>query len=101
MQRADEPTAEPSSAVTGRSGLARSGEARSGQGRVSVALLAAVACMPIVIAIGFITDRTGEGAAGAAGSVAALPSDISVLALRGGLDSAADRRPPVPVRAGY
>ncbi len=59
-----------------------------------MAILAAVACMPIVIAVGFLTEPASPGPI-------AVPGDISVLALRGGLDAAAERRPGLPRRAGY
>lgn len=78
---------------------ARRDVSRSSRSPVSVALLAALACIPIVVAAGFLTDRRAEGASGA--TAAAVPGDISVLALRGRLDAAADRRPDLPVRAGY
>ncbi len=57
---------------------------------VSVALLAAVACMPIVVAAGFLSDRS---------EAPSVPGDISIVALRGVLDGAA-ARPEAPVRAG-
>ncbi len=61
--------------------------------RISVALLAGVAFIPIIVAVGFMTDRSNRPS---------VPGDISVAALRGGLDAApADRHPPVQARAGY
>ncbi len=60
---------------------------------MSVALLAAIACLPIVIAAGFLTDRSP--------AVNAVPGDISVLALRGALDGATASRQGPPSRAGY
>ena len=67
-------------------------DARSSRSPFSVAILAAVACMPIVVAAGFLTDRpTGP----------TVPADISVLALRGVLDGGPDKRPEDPARAGY
>lgn len=51
-------------------------------GPISVALLAAIALVPIVVAVGFLSDRTG-----ARGSV---PDDITVMSLRGALDGGAD-----------
>ena len=87
MPRADDPTAPVSGAAS----------PRSSNSPVSVAILAAVACLPLVIAAGFLTDRAPEGATAAV----AVPGDISVLALRGELDAAADKRPNPPMRAGY
>ena len=85
MQRADEPTDDAPDI----------GSSRSSKNPISVAILAAVACVPIVVAAGFLIDRpTGDAVA------AAVPGDISVLALRGQFD-AAEKRPPMPARAGY
>lgn len=81
MQSADEPTD-----IAAR---------RSSKSPISVALLAAVACVPIVVAAGFLTDRPAANAQQAA----AVPGDISPLALRGPFD--ADKRPTLPMRAGY
>ena len=64
-------------------------DARSSRSPLSVAILAAVACMPIVVAVGFLTDRP---------PVPTVPGDISVLALRGVLDGGTDKR---PARARY
>jgi hypothetical protein len=86
MQRADEPTVEVSDAAS----------CRSSRSPVSVAILAGIACVPIVVAAGFLTDRPAGGAA-----TAVVPGDIAVLALRGPLDAAAPKRPDLPVRAGY
>ena len=66
---------------------------RSSRSPVSVAILAAVACMPIVIAVGFLTETARPGLS--------VPGDISVLALRGMLDAAEPARAPSPMRAGY
>lgn len=82
MQSADEPT----------DGAAR----RSSKSPISVALLAAIACVPIVVAAGFLTDRPA-----ADGPQAAVPGDISPLALRGPFDATADKRPNLPLSAGY
>jgi hypothetical protein len=71
----------------------RAGQAggRPPRDTISVALLAGVAFMPIVVAVGFMTDRPDR---------ASVPGDISVAALRGALDGVpADRRPPA--RAGF
>ena len=87
MPRADEPTASASDAAS----------SRSSNSPVSVAILAAVACLPLVVAVGFLTDRPTDGATAAV----AVPGDISVQALRGNLDAAADKRPDLPMRAGY
>lgn len=70
--------------------------ARSSSSPVSVALLAAVACVPIVVAAGFILDRPAGGR-----ETGAVPGDISALSLRGDLDTVPDRRPNPPMRAGY
>ena len=70
--------------------------ARSSRSPVSVALLAAIACVPIVIATGFLADRSLPGS-----TAATLPGDISALALRGEFDAAPDRKPALPIRAGY
>ena len=66
---------------------------RSSRSPISVAILAALACMPIVIAVGFLTETASPGAS--------VPGDISVLALRGMLDAAEPARAPRPLRAGY
>ena len=66
---------------------------RSSRSPISVAILAAVACVPVVIAVGFLTET--------ASPVLSVPGDISVLALRGMLDAAEPARPPLPMRAGY
>jgi hypothetical protein len=58
---------------------------------ISVALLAGVAFMPIVVAVGFMTDRPNG---------ASVPGDISVAALRGALDGIPGERHP-PARAGF
>ena len=73
------------------------GSCRSSNSPISVAILAGIACVPLVVAAGFLTDRPAE----APTTSAAVPSDISVLALRGELDAAADKRPSLPMRAGY
>ena len=65
------------------------GPARSA---ISVALLAGVAFVPIVVAVGFLTDRPAPPS---------VPGDISVLALRGVFDTTAGPRPALPARAGY
>ena len=70
---------------------------RSSRSSISVALLAGIACVPLVVAAGFLTDRPPEGSP----ALAAVPGDISVLALRGDLDAAPGGRPAVPMRAGY
>ncbi len=88
MPRADDPMAPASDTAS----------VRSSNSPVSVAILAAFACVPLVVAAGFLTDRPPEGAT----ATAAVPGDISVLALRGELDAAAaDKRPNPPMRAGY
>ena len=66
---------------------------RSSRSPISVAILAAVACMPVVIAVGFLTETASPGLS--------VPGDISVLALRGMLDVAEPARPLLPMRAGY
>ncbi len=66
---------------------------RSSRSSISVAILAALAFMPIVVAAGFLTDRSGP--------TVSVPGDISVLALRGMIDGPAASRPAVPARAGY
>ena len=64
---------------------------RASRSPISVALLAAVACMPIVVAAGFLCDRP---------EAPSVPNDISIVALRGVLDGAGVR-PETPGRAGY
>ena len=64
---------------------------RASRSPISAALLAGIAFVPIVVAAGFLSDRS-EGPS--------VPGDISILALRGMLDGA-DARPDVPARAGY
>ncbi len=59
---------------------------------ISVAILAALAFVPIVVAAGFLTEHP---------ATLAVPADISVLALRGAIDGEAAARPPTPSRAGY
>lgn len=86
MPRADESTALPSAAAS----------SHSSRSPISVAILAAVACVPLVVAAGFLTDRPPKGATAAI----AVPNDISVLALRGEF-ATADKRPNPPMRAGY
>ena len=66
---------------------------RSSRSFISVAILAALAFMPIVVAAGFLTDRRLPAVS--------VPGDISVLALRGMIDGAAASRPAPPARAGY
>ncbi len=85
MQRADGPTA-PLPA-------AEDADDRASRSPISVAIMAGIACIPIVVAAGFLTDRSTDAAA--------VPGDISVLALRGQIDAPADRRPEMPARAGY
>ena len=82
MQPDDAPP-EPTAAPDPATGASRSS--------VSVALLAAVACMPIVIAAGFLSDRS---------QAPSVPGDISIVALRGVLDGAVGL-PAAPARAGY
>ena len=65
---------------------------RPSRAAISVAMLAAVACTPIVVAVGFLTDRP---------KTATIPGDISVLALRGGLDGADPDHAAFPIRAAY
>ncbi|RYB03711.1 hypothetical protein [Lichenibacterium ramalinae] len=67
---------------------------RSSRSPVSVAILAALAFVPVVVAAGFLTDT-------AAFRSAAVPGDISVLALRGVFDGGPGERPPAPARAGF
>ena len=67
---------------------------RSSRSPVSVAILAALAFIPVVVAAGFLTE-TG------ASDPAAVPGDISVLALRGVLDAGAGERAATPARAGF
>ena len=86
MQSADEPTEIARDAASNR----------SSQSTISVAILAALACLPLVIAAGFLTDRSKEAVA-----AAAIPPDISPLALRGAFDAVPDRRQDSPMRAGY
>ncbi len=64
---------------------------RASRSPISVALLAAMAFVPVVVAAGFLTDRPS----------AAVPADISVLALRGMIDGGDAIHPATPARAGY
>lgn len=66
---------------------------RSSRSPVSVAILAALAFVPVVVAAGFLAET--------AASRSALPGDISVLALRGVLDGGPGERAAPPARAGY
>ena len=63
---------------------------------ISVAILAAIACVPIVVATGFLTDRPADRSA-----TTAIPGDISPLAFRGAFDAAPGQRSDLPMRAGY
>ena len=63
---------------------------RSSRSPISVALLAGIAFVPIVIAAGFLTDRGDPS----------LPGDITVAALRGALDRSPVER-PASTRAGF
>lgn len=85
MQRADDPPVIAPDAAS----------PRPSNNPISAALLAGLACMPLVIATGFLVDRPSDR------ETAAVPVDISVLALRGQFDAAPDRRPSLPARAGY
>lgn len=85
MQRADDPPVIAPDAAS----------PRPSNNPISAAILAGFACMPLVIATGFLVDRPSDGA------TAAVPGDISVLALRGQFDAGLDRRPSPPARAGY
>ncbi len=62
----------------------------SSRSPISIAILAAVALMPVVIAAGFLTGGAGSG----------VPGDVAGLRLRGMLD-AADTRPTIVLRSGY
>ena len=59
-----------------------SGSSRSS---ISVALLAGIAFVPIIVAAGFLTDRGDP----------TPPNDISVAQLRGALDHGTIERPPI------
>lgn len=87
MQPADDPTVDAPDAAS----------SRSSNSPISVAIMAGIACVPLVVAAGFLTDRAPMTPTAAT----AVPGDISVLALRGVVDAAADRRPDLPTRAGY
>ena len=65
---------------------------RSSRSPISVAILAALAFMPIVVATGFLT---GDPAL-----TVSVPGDISLAALRGPLDREPDGRPGPPAGAG-
>lgn len=67
---------------------------RSSRSPVSVAILAALAFIPVVVAAGFLTE-TG------APRPAAVPGDISVLALRGVFDGGPGEHAAAPARAGF
>jgi hypothetical protein len=67
---------------------------RSSRSPVSIAILAALAFVPVVVAAGFLTESPASRAV-------AVPGDISVLALRGVFDGAPGERPPAPARAGF
>ena len=59
---------------------------------ISIAILAALAFVPLVVAAGFLTEHP---------ATLMVPADISLLALRGVIDGGAADRPPLPSRAGY
>ena len=59
---------------------------------ISIAILAALAFVPVVVAAGFLTEHP---------TTLAVPSDISLLAMRGAIDGGAPTRPQPPSRAGY
>ena len=86
MHRADQPTETPPAADAAGDRASRS--------PISVAILAGIACVPIVVAVGFLTDPAMRGT-----GATAVPGDISALALRGEFD--AGQRPAPPARAGY
>ena len=65
---------------------------RTSRNPISIAILAALAFVPIVVAAGFLTEHP---------ATLVVPSDISLLAMRGAIDGGTAARPLLPARAGY
>lgn len=83
MQRDDEPT----DAASVQSGPAEAPRA----GAISVALLATLALVPLVVAAGFLSDRGAPRAS--------APDDFALMSLRGAMDADRDRAAPPRTRA--